>query len=110
MVLQGDQIFVTLEALEPSNLESKAIEWRGDTGFFDESTTISRRRGLEDGYLQWTGPPVPQTGDNEDSYDGEDYSMWLSPQKERKHELTLDQSCEGLFSNEGELGLIVQIM
>jgi len=109
MVLQGNQIFVTLEALEPSNLELQAIEWHGDTGFFDESTTISRRRGLEDGYLKWTGAQVPQTGDDEDSYNGEDYYMWLSPEG-KKPELTLNQSYKGLFSDEGELGLIVQIM
>jgi hypothetical protein len=112
MFLQDNEIFVNVKTLSPSNLKSKALDWRGDRGFFDECTSIARRRGLEDGFFQWTGAPVEQEDNIMGSYDGDDHSMWdaYAGQRERKFELTLNQSHEGSFGEQGELGLIVQVI
>jgi hypothetical protein len=113
MVLQGTKIFATITSLDPSNLNSEAIDWRGDRGFFDESITIARRRGLEDGYFQWTGAPVDPDDDGNDaadSYFAPDISMWGSPQGERPRELTLGQGHDGPLDDSGELGQIVEVI
>jgi hypothetical protein len=110
MVMQDTKIFVTLTTLGPSNLKSKPMDWRGDRGFFDETTSIARRRGLEDGYYNWTGAPV-QPVEPEDSYaDSEDdYSMFNTPQQERARNLTLNLGPEGQLVDGDELGLIVEV-
>jgi hypothetical protein len=112
MVLQDTQIFVKLTTLGPSNFKSNALDWRGDRGFFDECVSIARRRGLEDGYFQWTGAPVEQEDNIKNSYYGDDHSLWdgYPAQKERKRELTLAQIREASFSEEDDLGLIVQVI
>jgi hypothetical protein len=88
MVLQGTQIFVTLMTLNPLHPSARGINWRGDRSLFDESTMIARRRGLEDGYYQWTGSPV-EFDDVLGSYEEDDYELYNAPQRERSRELTL---------------------
>ena len=99
MFLQDIKIFANVITLKPSNLKSIALDWRGDSGFFDECTSIARRRGLEDGFFQWTGALIEKDPDIMDSYDGDDHSVWhaYAAQGDRKCGLTL---------NRGELGLI----
>jgi hypothetical protein len=101
MVLQGTQIFVTLMALNPSHPSTRGIDWRGDRGLFDESTMIARRRGLEDGYYQWTGSLV-EFDDDLGSYEEDDYELYNVPQRERSRELTLN---DGLLGDENAHGL-----
>lgn len=110
MFLQDIKIFVDVVTLSPSNVESKALDWRGDRGFFDECTWIARWRGLEDGFFQWTGALIEDEDTMTDSYDGDDHSVWDAAQRERKRELTLNQSHEGSFDEDGELGLIVKVI
>jgi len=89
MFLQDIKIFVDVVTLSPSNVESKALDWRGDRGFFDECTWIARWRGLEDGFFQWTGALI----EDEDTMTDR-----------------LNQSHEGSFDEDGELGLIVKVI
>ena len=112
MFLQDIKIFVDVVTLSPSNVKSKALDWRGDRGFFDEWALIARRRGLEDGFFQWTGALIEVEDNMTDSYDGDDHSVWdaYTAQRERKRELTLNQSHEGLFDEDGKLGLIVEVI
>jgi hypothetical protein len=109
---QNTKVFASLTTLEPTNLTAKAMDWRGDRGFFDECVSIARQRGLEDGYFQWTEAPVEQEDDITNSYDGDDHSIWdaYALQRERKSELTLNQSHQEPFGEEGELGLIVEVL
>jgi len=112
MILQGTQIFATITTLDPSNIISKAINWRGDRGFFDESIAIARRRGLADGYFQWTGAPVDSDDGKDEgtnSYFELDLSMWDCRQGERPQELTLNQGHDGLLDGGDELGQIVEV-
>lgn len=109
---QNTKIFASLTTLEPTNLTTTAMDWRGDRGFFDECVSIAKQRGLEDGYFQWTGAPVVQEDDFTNSYDGDDHSTWdaYALQRERKYELTLNESHEGPSGEEGELGLIAEVV
>ena len=111
MFLQDIKIFVDVVTLSPSNVKSKTLDWGGDRGFFDECTLIARWRGLEDGFIQWTGGLIEDEDNMTDSYDGDDHSVWdaYAAQRERKRELTLNQSYEGSFDEDGELGLIVKV-
>jgi hypothetical protein len=112
MFLQDIKIFVDVVTLSPLNVKSNALDWRGDRGFFDECALIARRRGLEDGFFQWTGALIEDEDNMTDSYDGDDHSVWdtYAAQRERKRELTLNQSHEGSFDEGGELGLIVKVI
>ena len=112
MFLQDIKIFVDVVTLSPLNINSKALDWRGDRGFFDELALIARRRGLEDGFVQWTGVLIEHEDNMTDSYDGDDHSVWdaYTVQRERKRELTLNQSHEGSFDEDGKLGLIVKVI
>ena len=111
MFLQDIKIFVDVVTLSPSNVESKALDWRGFRGFFNECTMIARWRGLEDGFFQWTGALIEDEDNMTDCYDGDDHSVWdaYAAQRVRKHELTWNQSYEGSFDEDGELGLIVKV-
>jgi hypothetical protein len=99
-------MFVNIRMLD---LKLKATDWHGDRGFFDESTAIARRRGLEDGYIQWTEAPVDPEDRRTNSHYGDDHSMWneYTAQREREREQTLNQRHEGPLREAGELRLIV---
>jgi hypothetical protein len=112
MVMQDTRILVTLTALGPSNLTPTATarDWHGDRWYLDESTTIARRRGLDDRYLDWTETLV-QPIQTADSYDGDDYSMFDSLQQERAWNPTLNVGPEeSLGDDKDKLGLIVQVI
>lgn len=109
MDMQDVKLFVTLSAIKPSNINSKAMDWRGDRGFFDKSIAITRQRGLEDGYFNWTGAPV-QPDNLMNSYDGDDYSMFNTPQQERAQDLTFNSGPDGPLGDGDELGMIVQVV
>ena len=94
MVLQNVQFFVDVDELAPPNMdpnnEGGKIEWRGDRGWFDQCVKIARRRGLEDGYHDWTGAENPDcNATSNDSYYGSDFSLWQNRQRERDHALNL---------------------
>src|SRR6266436_6610643 len=95
MVLQDTQIFVTVMTLNPLDLEPKDVDWCGYRGFFDESTLIARRRGLEDGYYRWTGTPV-DVDDDMDSYAEED-DLWNALQREKSREPTVNDGDEDVL-------------
>ena len=100
MVLQNVQFFVDVGELAPPDIdpnnEGGYVDWRGDRGWFDQCVRIARRRGLEDGYHDWTGAENPDcNATSNDSYCGSDFSLWENRQRARDHALTLD-SCGSL--------------
>jgi hypothetical protein len=94
MVLQNVQFFVDVGELAPPNIdpnnEGGYVDWRGDRCWFDQCVSIARQRGLEDGYLDWTGAEnLDCNVTSNDSYCGSDFSLWRNRQRERDHALTL---------------------
>ncbi|KAF8155737.1 kinase-like domain-containing protein [Crassisporium funariophilum] len=94
---QNVKFYANVAPLQESTLLTRmdppdtSIEWSGCRGWFDDCVKIARRRGWDDGF-HWTGDveTIQQDSELDNSYYGDDVSLWDYRQRERDSELHLE--------------------